>query len=110
LGLRPVASGEAAARKPDERNQQQGRESRVKQPSAAELLEAGIQALAHADVLHLQRIVEAAGTAGCSVTLDQQRITQERLQVLGALTKMTARNLRLLRGAAGYGLPGDRVR
>ncbi len=82
----------------------------MKQPSSAELLEAGIQALARADATHLQDMVESARTAGRPVTLDEQRITQERLRTLGILMGMTERNLRLLRGTAGYGLLGDHVR
>lgn len=82
----------------------------MKPPSAADLLGAGIQALAHADATDLQDIVEAARTAEVPVTLEERRITQERLRTLGVLMEMTRRNLRLLRGAAGYGLLGHHVR
>lgn len=101
--------GEASARKQDERNPQRAG-SRVKQRSAAELLGAGIQALAHADAPRLRDIAEAARTAKPPATLDEQRITQGRLRTLGILMGITERNLRLLRGTAGYGLLGDNVR
>ncbi|HVT99298.1 MAG TPA: hypothetical protein VHE33_17480 [Acidobacteriaceae bacterium] len=65
------------------------------QASAVELLNAGIHALTHADAARLEELGDAA--SGCPRTeiADQQRLAQERLQILGALITLTRRNLRL---------------
>jgi hypothetical protein len=74
--------------------------------SVVELLGAGIVALARADAVKLEDLAEAARYAGRPGTLAEQCMARDQLQTLGSLIVLTRRNLRLLRGAAGYGPPG----
>ena len=64
--------------------------------TVVELLDAGIHALTHADTARLARFAEEASGAMQIETVDEQRLTEERLQVLEALLAITRRNLRLL--------------
>lgn len=73
--------------------------------STVELLGAGIDALAHADAAQLQRLAKTAQEAGRPANAAEQGTAQERLRTLGTLLRLTRRNLRLLRGADGYGPP-----
>lgn len=77
------------------------------QISTVTLLSAGILALTHADAAQLEGLVEAAPGARRIETAEEQRIAQQRLRTLGALIALSRRNLRLLRGAAGYGASHD---
>ena len=72
--------------------------------SAVDLLNAGILALTHADAAWLERLAEAVPAVRPIETEEELRMGQERLRTLGALIALTGRNLRLLRGAAGYGV------
>ncbi|MGD0365903.1 MAG: hypothetical protein ABSA94_00470 [Acidobacteriaceae bacterium] len=76
--------------------------------SAAELLDAGINALAHVDTEELEGLAEAARVARGPETAEERWAVRERLRTLQLLIAMTRRNLRLLRGAGcgGYGPPG----
>jgi hypothetical protein len=65
------------------------------QASAVELMNAGIHALTHADTARLEGLAEAASGVLRIETVHEQRLAQERLQVLGALIALTRRNLRL---------------
>ena len=69
--------------------------------SVLDLLNAGIEALAHADVSRLERLFAAAAEAGLPETAAQQTLARARLRTLGYLLVLTRRNLRLLRGI-GY--------
>jgi len=71
--------------------------------SVAELLDAGIDALTHADAMQLESLATAARAGRQPRTAMEKRLVQERLCVLGKLITLTNRNLRLLRGTAGYG-------
>ena len=82
-------------------------ETDATQISTVELLNAGILALAHADAAQLEGLAEAAPGVRPIETADEQRIAQQRLRTLGALIALSRRNLRLLRGTAGYGAVGD---
>jgi hypothetical protein len=76
--------------------------------SAAELLDAGINALAGFDAEELEGLAEAARVARGPEAAEERRAVRERLRALQLLIAMTRRNLRLLRGAGcgGYGPPG----
>ena len=73
--------------------------------TAAELLGAGIDALAHADAAQLEGLAEAAREVKGLETAEERRIARQRLRTFELLIAMTRRNLRLLRGAGcgGYG-------
>ena len=75
--------------------------------SRVALLSAGILALTHADAAQLEGLAEAAPGVRRIETADEQRIAQHRLRTLGALIAISRRNLRLLRGTAGYGAVRD---
>ena len=72
------------------------------QMSAADLLDAGIQALAHSDAAELGRLTEAACQVCLPESAEERSRTRLRLRTFGCLLVLTGRNLRLLRGA-GYG-------
>jgi predicted ABC-class ATPase len=72
---------------------------------AVDLLNAGIEALAHLDVAELERLLAAAGRLRLAETVEDQRLAREKLRTLGHLIVLTRRNLRLLRGA-GFGVYG----
>lgn len=78
-------------------------ETGTRDNSAAELLRAAIAALAHADAAQLEGLVEAARGVRRFKTAEERRLAQQGLRTLGALIAVTRRNLRLLRGAGGYG-------
>ena len=73
--------------------------------SAAELLEAGIEALAHANVGDFEALAEATRGLGAAGARVEQPIAREKLRALGRVLELTHRNLRLLRGIAEYGMP-----
>ena len=79
--------------------------------TAAELLSAGLEALARADAEELARLAEAARETPVPATPAEQRIVLQRYRALGKLLRLTRRNLRLLRGEYGepfgYGAPLD---
>ena len=75
--------------------------------SVVELLGAGINALAHADAAQLEGLAEMSRMARGPETAAERTIARERLRTLGYLLTLTRRNLRLLRGAGGYGRLGD---
>jgi len=77
--------------------------------SAAELLEAGTEALAHANAGELEALIEAARGVGAGETRAEQQIAMEKLRALGRVLELTHRNLRLLRGIAEYGMPPGRI-
>ncbi len=77
--------------------------------SAAELLEAGIEALAHANVGELEALAEATRGLGAAGARVEQPIAREKLRALGRVLELTHRNLRLLRGIAEYGMPPGRI-
>lgn len=70
-----------------------------------DLLNAGIEALAHVDSAELERVLAAAGGLSLSETVADQRLALEKLRTLGHLMVLTRRNLRLLR-SAGVGVYG----
>jgi hypothetical protein len=76
--------------------------------SAAELLDAGINALARVDTEELGALAERACGVRGPETAGGRREVRERLLTLQLLIAMTRRNLWLLRGAGcgGYGPPG----
>ena len=82
-------------------------ETDTAQISTVELLSAGILALTHADAAQLEGLAEAAPGVRPIETADERRIAEQRLRTLGALIALSRRNLRLLRGTAGYGAVGD---
>jgi hypothetical protein len=75
--------------------------------STVELLSAGILALTDADAVQLAELTEAAAGVRRIETAGERRAAQEKLRTLGALIGLTRRNLRLLRGAADYGILRD---
>jgi hypothetical protein len=75
----------------------------IAEMSTAELLNAAILALTHADAAQLEGLAEAARGAKGLETAEEQRFAQERLRTMAALMTLTRRNLRLLRGAGDYG-------
>lgn len=79
----------------------------VARMSVVELLGEGINGLAHADAAQLEGLAEAGRTARGPETAEEQRVARERLRTLGYLLTLTRRNLRLLRGAGGYGPSRD---
>lgn len=78
--------------------------------SAVKLLEAGIEALARANVGELEALVGAARAMQPAEARAEQPIARERLRALGRILELTHRNLRLLRGIAEYGVPPGRIR
>ena len=68
--------------------------------SAVEVLAAGINALAHADVAQLEGLAEAAQGVRIPQTAEERELVREGLRTLGYLITLTRRNLRLLRGTA----------
>jgi hypothetical protein len=67
--------------------------------TAAEVLRAGIQALAHADVERLEELAAMATAVRTSENRGDRRRAREGLRALECLLTLTRRNLRLLRGA-----------
>ncbi|MFP5230339.1 MAG: hypothetical protein ACLGXA_22210 [Acidobacteriota bacterium] len=72
-------------------------------PAVVELLDAAIPALAAADGGRLEALAETARRAVPPATAQEWERAQVRLRALGILLELTRRNLRLLRGADGYG-------
>jgi hypothetical protein len=79
--------------------------------TAAEVLGATVEALAHADAQELARLAEAAREAAAPETPAERRSVVERHRALGRLLQLTRRNLWLLRGVyrepCGYGARRD---
>lgn len=77
--------------------------------SAAELLGAGIHALAHADAAQLETLVRTAHAIRVPGTAEERRMAREGLRAMALLLTLTRRNLRLLRGRGpgGYGPLAD---
>ena len=78
--------------------------------SVTELLEAGIEALAHADAARLEALAAVAAQTRPPETAEEHRRAGANLTALQRMLILTRRNLRLLRGAGyrDYG-PGGRL-
>lgn len=68
--------------------------------SAAELLEAGVKALARADAAQLERLAAAAESAPPPATREDRRAALQQHRTLGHLLRLTRHNLRVLRGGS----------
>jgi len=79
------------------------------QRSAIELVDAGIQALAHNDVAELDRLTEAAAQVRSPEFAQEQSGMRLRMRTFDHLLVLTRRNLRLLRGTGSmaYGPSGE---
>lgn len=71
-------------------------------PSAVGLLEAGIEALTHADAARLEALAEAAREVQPAGSPEERRKVVEQLRMLERLIALTQRNLRVLRATTGY--------